>query len=148
MYIIIQFYISILIILLSLSFNEVATVYKCSKELKFDTCELHDKSKDDTTIYVEGCSKGKKCTEVGEVKVCMKPKELFKEGKKCVSSAECQSELCQDKKCATLKDGSECKSDNQCGNDSYCKYNSSQKKKLVLNMQLKERNVKQVKILI
>ena len=91
-----------------------------------DTCELHDKSKDDTTIYVEGCSKGKKC----------------------VSSAECQSELCQDKKCATLKDGSECKSDNQCGNDSYCKYNSSTKKKLVLNMQLKERNVKQVKILI
>ena len=103
---------------------------KCSKELKLDTCELHDKGKDDTTIYVEGCSKGKKCTEVGEVKVCMKPKELLKEGKKCVSSAECQSELCQDKKCATLKDGSECKSDNQCGNDSYCKYNSSTKKNL------------------
>ena len=121
---------------------------KCSKELKLDTCELHDKGKDDTTIYVEGCSKGKKCTEVGEVKVCMKPKELLKEGKKCVSSAECQSELCQDKKCASLKDVSECKSDNQCGNDSYCKYNSSTKKKLVLNMQLKERNVKQVKILI
>ena len=45
-------------------------------------------------------------------------------------SAECQSELCQDKKCVTLKDGSECKSDNQCGNDSYCKYNSSTKKNL------------------
>ena len=45
-------------------------------------------------------------------------------------SAERQSELCQDKKCATLKDGSECKSNNQCGNDSYCKYNSSTKKNL------------------
>ena len=116
--------ISILIILLTLSFNEAATVYKCSKELKLDTCELYDNSGDDFIYYVKGCSKGKKCMKAGDVNVCTKPKELLKEGKSCVSSAECQSELCQDKKCATLKEGSECKDDNQCGNDSYCKSSS------------------------
>ena len=117
--------ISILTLLLVLSFNEAATVYKCSKDLKLDTCELYEYSGDDFIYYVKGCSKGKKCMKAGDVNVCMKPKELLKEGKSCVSSAECKSELCQGKKCATLKEGSECKDDNQCGNDSYCKYNSA-----------------------
>ena len=94
--------ISILTLLLVLSFNEAANVYKCSKELKLDTCELSDNSGDDTIYYVKGCPKGKKCMKAGDVNVCTKPKELLKVGKSCVSSAECQSKLCQDKKCATL----------------------------------------------
>ena len=98
--------------------------YKCASNIKFDTCFFSIEKEDGKTVaYVDGCGKGKICTDVGEGEVyqCVKPKTLLEEGDKCELAEECQSGLCSSNKCIVKKEGEACTEYNNCGKGLYCR---------------------------
>lgn len=101
--------------------------YKCADKLKINTCYLSM----ETGIYVKGCAKNEKCTNVelnddSHLNQCVKVKEFRKNGDSCVVNEECQSSYCANGKCAYIPDGKNCEYSRSCNKNSRCKRNYEQ----------------------
>ncbi len=112
----------IFLCLLSFILSNEFTEYKCASNIKLDTCYFWIEKEDGKKVYyVDGCGKGKICTDVGEVYQCVKRKTLLEEGDKCELAEECQSGLCSSNKCIVKKEGEACTEYRNCGEGLYCR---------------------------